>query len=440
MVSRVSSHPGRSTISPLTIATRSIIGAGLGGCLAEPVKNYPNVFAKNTIFETFPFLLPNLLCAFVVLFSLIIGILFLDETHGKKKDRRDYGRELGSWLVSRLLGDCTQEPVYSKLSEVEHEEAQALMQDDSPPGYSSVESSPRLTPSRRHSITQEDRSPLAEEFEPHAPHQATRSAFTKQVILHIIAYGILAFHTISFEQLMPVLLSSKESDSSPSLPFKFEGGYELPSSEVGFVLSLQGVYQMFAQMIVFPLVVNKLGALRTFRFVAVSWGFLYILVPYLVLLPDALRMPGLAVVLIIKVTLQSLSYPSNALLLANSAPSLLVLGAINGVAASAASLCRAFGPTLSGLIASAGASKGYIGLAWWVSAGVAFLGAVECFYMSEPAGRPDLAGKAQPQMASAEQAEEPLPVRLSSETGCSDATLVQEEAMAAEGERLASKR
>lgn len=425
-------------MSPLILTIRSIIGAGLGGCLAEPVKNYPNLFAKNTIFDTFPFLLPNLVCALVVIFSLIVGVLFLDETHEKKKHRRDCGRELGSWLVSRILGNDTKEPIYSKLSEVEYEEAHALMSDDPPPGYSSTESSPRLKPVRRGSVAQEDRSSLADEFEAHSPKNAARGAFTKQVVLHIIAYGILAFHTISFEQLMPVLLSSKESDSSPSLPFKFEGGYELPSSEVGFVLSLQGVYQMFAQMIVFPLVVKKLGTLRTFRLVAASWGFLYILVPYLVLLPNVLRMPGLAVVLVIKVTLQSLSYPSNALLLANSAPSLLVLGAINGVAASAASLCRAFGPTLSGLIASAGASRGYIGLAWWVSAGVAFLGAIECYYMTEPAGRPDLASQA-PNQLSLHDEEESLPVRLSSETGCSDATLVQEEAMAAEGERLASK-
>lgn len=223
---------------------------------------------------------------------------------------------------------------------------------------------------------------------------------------------------------MPVLLSTPESNKPVSLPFKFEGGYQLPSNEVGVVLGLQGVYQMVAQMIIFPYVVNRLGTLRTFRLVATCWGFLYIAVPYLVLLPHGLRMSGLAVVLIIKVTLQSLSYPSNALLIANSAPSLLVLGTINGVAASAASLARAFGPTLSGFIQSAGSSVGYSGLAWWVSALVAVLGAFECVLMTEPAGRKDLINKA--------TADEPFETQtlddLTYDSDASEDTLVSDEA------------
>lgn len=223
---------------------------------------------------------------------------------------------------------------------------------------------------------------------------------------------------------MPVLLSTPESTKPPSLPFKFEGGYQLPSNEVGVVLGLQGVYQMVAQMIIFPFVVNRLGTLRTFRLVAACWGFLYIAVPYLVLLPHMLRMPGLAVVLVIKVTLQSLSYPSNALLLANSAPSLLVLGSINGVAASAASLCRAFGPTLAGFIQSAGSSIGYSGLAWWVSALVAALGAFECLLMTEPTGRKDLICKA----PTTETPQTHRQDDVSYDSDASDDTLVSDEA------------
>lgn len=187
-------------------------------------------------------------------------------------------------------------------------------------------------------------------------------------------------------------------------------------------MSLQGVYQMIAQLVIFPYIANRLGMLRTFRLTAMAWGFLYIAAPYLVLLPHALRMPGLAIVLIVKVTLQSLAYPTNALLLANSAPSLLCLGSINGVAASAASLCRAFGPTLSGFIQSAGAGIGYSGLAWWVSAAVAALGAVECYFMIEPSGRTDLyESRRVPDI----HEEGPAP-RTSYDSNISDRTLVQE--------------
>merc|ERR1712093_663054 len=53
-----------------------------------------------------------------------------------------------------------------------------------------------------------------------------------------------------------------------------------------------------------------------------------------------------------------------------------MLGTINGVAASTASLSGAFGPTVSGFLFSVGLRCGYGGLAWWCSALIAVGGAV----------------------------------------------------------------
>lgn len=191
-------------------------------------------------------------------------------------------------------------------------------------------------------------------------------------------------HTIAFEQLLPVLLSMKPSDSESTLPFKFLGGFGLPSTTIGFILSAQGIYQMVAQMILFPAIVKKLGPLRTFRLTALTYPFLYAIVPFLVLLPPVPRACGLGVVLLWKVTHQALAYPSNMLLLTNAAPSLLVLGFVNGVAASAASLSRAFGPTVSGIIQSAGLSNGYLGAPWWAAALAATIGALQSLWLQEP--------------------------------------------------------
>ena len=178
-------------------------------------------------------------------------------------------------------------------------------------------------------------------------------------------------------------LSTKPAE----LPFKFVGGFGLSSNTVGFILSLQGVYQMFAQMVLFPMVVNRFGALKTFTFTACTYPVLYFLVPYLALLPDSFKMTGLFFVLIWKVTHQALAYPCNMLLLTGAAPSSLVLGVVNGVAASAASLSRAIGPTLAGIIQSAGLDLGYLGMAWWASGAVALLGAIECFWIRDAQAR-----------------------------------------------------
>lgn len=190
-------------------------------------------------------------------------------------------------------------------------------------------------------------------------------------------------HTISAEQLLPVLFSMPESHESPHLPFQFIGGFALPTKAIGFILSVQGFIQMFVTIFVFPIANRKFGSMATFRFVVLSYPLLYIMVPYITLLPTSLRMPGIYVVLVWKVTAQAFSFPSLAIMLANAAPSKRVLGTLNGVAASSASLCRAFGPTFSGLFQSAGLSLGVLGLPWWVNSLVAVAGAALSLFMAE---------------------------------------------------------
>ncbi len=188
---------------------------------------------------------------------------------------------------------------------------------------------------------------------------------------------------------MPVFLSEPISHEPPSLPFKFTGGFALSSKTIGFLLSLQGIYSMMAQIVIFPLAVRHFGCLNTFRFVVISWPILYFLVPYLVFLPERLQMFTIYFCLTWKITAQVLAFPANAILLTNSAPSMLVLGAINGIAASTASLMRAFGPTVTGFIHSLGLEMGYTGFAWWASGLICLLGAVESFWMLEGKGRLD---------------------------------------------------
>jgi MFS family permease len=180
----------------------------------------------------------------------------------------------------------------------------------------------------------------------------------------------------------------------PHLPFQFSGGFALPTKIIGFILSAQGFIQMFATLFVFPYVNRKIGSLATFRLVIISYPLLYLLVPYLTLVPASLRMPSIYFVLVWKVTAQALSYPSLAIMLANASPSRKVLGTLNGVAASSASLCRAFGPTLSGLVQSLGLSVGVMGLPWWANSFVAIIGALLSLQMIEENRRYTKAEKA----------------------------------------------
>ncbi|KAI0509344.1 major facilitator superfamily domain-containing protein [Xylaria bambusicola] len=386
-------QPRAYTIMPVVWCLGSIIGPMIGGALARPCISYPQLFSPGTIWDRYPYLLPNLFSAFIVLVGVINGFLFLEETHVQKKMQRDPGLELGDWILSKLTGirKCA-EPRDEKSKFSDRDEIRPLLDhDEQLPTYQTNENTPVNSPRLRSaSVTTIAKDPLDLTQSKDNLGMGISQTFTRPVVLNIISFGILAFHTMTFDQLLPVFLATAppKDEVEPSLPFKFVDGFNLDSKTVGIILSIQGVYQLLLNTVVVPKVLRRFGALRSFRFIVVAYFLLYLVTPYLVLLPSAYRMVGLAVVLVWKCTFATVVYPSNAILTADSAPSRLALGTINGVAASTASLCRAFGPTISGILYSVGLQSGYSGLAWWFTAVVAIGGAVAGLMIPDPSRSP----------------------------------------------------
>lgn len=189
---------------------------------------------------------------------------------------------------------------------------------------------------------------------------------------------------MTFDQLLPVFLSTAPpKHPNVELPFKFVDGFGLETKTIGIIMSVQGIYSLLSNYVIVAPVTRRLGSLRLFRILALSYFALYLVTPYLVLLPKNMVMPALYVLVIWKCTFSTMAYPSNAILLANSAPSKQVLGTINGIAASTASLCRALGPTISGILYSLGLQTGYSGLAWWFSGLVTIVGAYLSLQITE---------------------------------------------------------
>ena len=177
--------------------------------------------------------------------------------------------------------------------------------------------------------------------------------------------------------------------TKPVLPFKFSGGFGLSTRAIGFMMAVQGAYSIFAQFFMFPFMAKRLGTLYSSRLVLTIWPLLYFAVPYLVLLPNHLQKTGIYFSLLTKITFQAISFPSNAILLANAVHSKKVLGTVNGFAASMACLARAFGPVVTGSIHSAGLKFGCNGLAWWAGGLVCAAGALESYWMEDPESRQD---------------------------------------------------
>lgn len=165
----------------------------LGGALAQPCESFPTFFARGTIFDQFPFLLPNLVCAVLIAFGVLIGILFLEETHEELKNRRDFGIEARMWLLRLLQTRPAHLPIGEKAGDAYPQEHLALLGDEEPPAYRTTEgspcqpSTPFLFPT---TLPADARIKGGRALKCNL--RGFKKAFTKQVILNIVGLFFLA--------------------------------------------------------------------------------------------------------------------------------------------------------------------------------------------------------------------------------------------------------
>jgi hypothetical protein len=170
----------------------------IGGALARPCISYPDLFHPGTIWERYPYLLPNLFSAATVFIGVIIGFLFLEETHTAKKEQRDVGCQLGDRLIQLI----SKVPICQGLSR--SAEKESLLKNDGLLGYKTATSDTGLAEADEFLPVYESResSPnLAPRMAPNPKNVSDTKyveldkpmvIFTKPVIMNIMSYGILA--------------------------------------------------------------------------------------------------------------------------------------------------------------------------------------------------------------------------------------------------------
>lgn len=119
-------------------------------------------------------------------FSLIIGILFLEETHEDKKNRKDYGAVAGRWILRKLRGHEDDDMVLAAKAGYIEQTCYLLADesdDEQPPGYQSTEGSPRLTSATAQAIRTPPRT---------VSFKTSRFGVNPQIVLNIVGLGVLA--------------------------------------------------------------------------------------------------------------------------------------------------------------------------------------------------------------------------------------------------------
>lgn len=344
---------------PFVWSIGTIIGPTIGGTFARPAVSMPSAFSPTGVFAKFPYLLPNLICAVVMLISILFGYFVLAETHP----------DMQAWSTQEELDHTTAETplmvtagatadvgvdlrgnTYGTFNTVDiHEQKEWELNRDGTSRPASIKSSeqPKI--------------------------------FTRKVAMIVIALGIFTYHSMTYDHLLPIFLQDDDvtSQATKHFPFNIPGGLGLATQSVGIIMSFNGLIALFIQAIIFPVFASWLGVWKTFVVVTVLHPIEYFMVPYLAFLPDHLLYPGIWACLSIRNFTSILAYPVLLILLKEASPSPSVLGKINGLAASAGAACRTIAPPLAGFLYGVGTQIGFTGLAWFGSGIVAIAGAVQ---------------------------------------------------------------
>ncbi|KAI1619428.1 major facilitator superfamily domain-containing protein [Exophiala viscosa] len=359
---------------PMCFNIGVVIGPILGGFLADPVTSFPNVFGPGSSLggnngvgwmTTFPYALPNVVSACIILSAALWLILGLDETHPASSNKPDRGRMLGKFLVRHLFRrgqSDSQDYEYTELSnQVELQEiVDAQDGEHSPRNRDNDPETPTVTKPA-------DPSPAKLPF---------RKIFRKNVVLTLLCHHLLALHLSAFNALIFLFLPAPRSNNENAhLPFQFTGGMGLNTSKVGLATAIIGVIGFPLQVLAYPTINSKLGTLSSYKVFLPFSILAYFLTPYLALLPNKpfLVWPALAVTLALQVISRTFALPGSTILVNNCTPHPSVLGTIHGFAQSISSGARTVGPTLGGWLLGVGLNKNCVGVVWWGIAGVAAL-------------------------------------------------------------------
>ena len=366
-------QPRAFSVMPLVWGVGSIAGPILGGLLARPAQLYPSVFDQTHLFGTFPYLLPNVVASIFFIIGLVTGFLFLEESLASHKHQPDFGRRLGGPIIglfktrkmSRKQGD--------------EEESANLLKPTRTSSKSSIQSDTgsftRKTPIRETPATY-------------------REVFTRQSSISLLAYALLALHSIAYDQLIPIFMhhprqthTSSTSSTSYIPTLKFSNGFGLNHGRIGLLFTIYAILCTFIQFVIYPPAANRFGVLPCFKFISIIFPLAYLLTPFTALFEDPVwRQASLCAVMMLKGFAGMFAFPCAIILITNSASSYRILGTLNGVSTSISALGRAAGPAIGGATFTWGVKVGYIVLPWWTLAAFAAVGAVPLWWLEEGEG------------------------------------------------------
>ncbi|KAI9692619.1 MAG: hypothetical protein M1822_006850 [Bathelium mastoideum] len=402
-------QPRAFSIMPLVWNVGSVLGPALGGALANPLHVPPKHGGKRGMrtdgrfLERFPFALPNLLAAALFIISLFNCFFFLSESLESRRNHYDPGVAAGDKIIKflrRINRKARNLPRRRK-----GEEEEPLLKSPSPAETTTGDEESNVEV--QHTLN----SPIIQKP------TSYNDVLSKQSVLNLFVYTVLATHSLGFDQLIPVYLhQERQNPSDPDVqpPFRFKGGFQISSQSIGLLLAFYGAFALLVQFFIFPPAARRYGVLRVYIACSFTFPIVYLLVPFTALLPSSITFsdeqsstPGgalgpagenhsvfrlpfnvviLFIVMLFKCTAAVFAFPSSTILLTNSASSLSVLGTLNGIATSISAIGRAAGPAIGGSLSDWGVERSLAWVPWWTFSAISIVGAIASLWLVEGEG------------------------------------------------------
>ncbi|KAK5115123.1 hypothetical protein LTR62_001820 [Meristemomyces frigidus] len=350
---------------------------GLGG-ITGPIVGGLLVFRNNPLRpdepNPYPYLLPNLFSAAILLLDMVLTMIFLKESLECAQDLPPLGKRVGSLFSWLWQFSSSHSPTYTRRS----------AKPDPKRSNGMGERAPLLNnhddTNERQDANQSNLPSLLPESE---DKPSLKKILNRDTLLLLATFFIFQLCNISYNSLYPVF-----AQASPPT------GRSLGPEEIGISLAFSGAISIIFQVGVFGRLREKIGNKITYRASLAGFVVAFLLMPFVGYKSGSGNGEGaptfkgkswlwveLAAVLIIKTVACVGGLTSALLLITNSAPSHAVLGTLNGLAQTLSAAGRAVGPFVSGslfTVATRIRPKGEA-MAFGVFGGVAFLGCLLAF-------------------------------------------------------------
>jgi hypothetical protein len=295
----------------------------------------PSIFPAGSLWERFPYLLPNLVVVECLVTSCTCSLFNLQEVHPHFRNREGIAHKVWASLCKHFRG--------TKRSDGQGAYAPVSSHDDIELEEGDVGHGHRTNP----------------------PTNKRLKAFTKQIVLQILSQTFLGFLKIGTLALVPVFLGTPQPSTEFTTKRVLGGGFGLNTENTSHLLLTQAVASIFCQIFLIPRFIERLGALRSYRISLIVWVIIYTLMPLCTTLPGVVGLLVFMVLLWVHAFCSGTSGTCTSMMITNTAPSPIHLATINGVAASCSCFARTAGPATVGALFRVGLDAGNVGVPFW---------------------------------------------------------------------------